>query len=369
MAKILVIDDEQDIRDKILKILEYEGFETMSAENGRIGVQMAKKHSPDLIICDVLMPGLSGYGVLIELRSDQLTATIPFIFLTAKSAQEDFRQGMKLGADDYLTKPFKVSDLLDAIHTRLEKHAAESKQMEELRLTLSHALPHELKTPLTAIIGFTEFLLNIDRELLPDLDEILEMQRFIHNCALNLKRLIENYLLYARLRLLEYEPEKRKMWQSGHVTIGTKKLITAWVTQKAEEIQRQEDVVLKLVEANIQISEVQLQKIIIELLDNACKFSEKGMPIHVVAAITGNQYLLKITDHGRGMTKEQIANIGAYMQFERKQYEQQGSGLGLIISRMLVQLHGGELTIESTSKEGTTVTVAFNIAESDRDKG
>jgi signal transduction histidine kinase len=369
MTKILVIDDEQDIRDKILKVLEYEGFETMSAENGRIGIQMAKKHSPDLIICDVLMPELSGYGVLTELRSELSTATIPFIFLTAKATQKDIRHGMSLGADDYLAKPFKISDLLDAIHIRLEKHAAESKQIEELRLTLSSALPHELKTPLTAIIGFTEFLLGIDHDLLPSLDEILEMQRSIHDCALNLKRLIENYLLYAKLKLLEYDPEKREKWQCARKTIGTKNWITSCVTQKAEESQRQEDVILRLTEADIRVSETDLQKIVQELLDNACKFSDKGTPIHVVAAVAGNQYLLKITDQGRGMTKEQIANIGAYMQFERTEYEQQGSGLGLIISRLLVQLHGGELTIESIPNEGTTVTVSFNIAESDRDEG
>jgi two-component system sensor histidine kinase/response regulator len=363
MAKILVIDDEQDIRDKIQKILEYEGFETMSAENGRIGVELAKKHPPDLIICDVLMPELSGYGVLTELRSELSTATIPFIFLTAKATQKDVRHGMSLGADDYLAKPFKISDLLDAIHTRLEKHAIELKQMEELRLTLSSTLPHELKTPLTAIIGFTEFLLGIDRDLLPSLDEILEMQRSIHDCALNLKRLIENYLLYARLKLLEYDPKRREAWQRARKTIGTKNRITSCVTQKAEDLDRLEDIILDLIDADLLVAETDLKKVVEELLDNAAKFSERRTPIHITATVEGEHYLLRITDQGRGMSKEQIANIGAYMQFEREHYEQQGSGLGLIISRMLAQLYGSELIIDSVPNEGTSVTVAFNIGE------
>ncbi len=123
MPKILIIEDEESVRENILDLLEAEDFETIAAANGRIGVDLAISQVPDLILCDMMMPEIDGYGVLTVLRQDPTTATIPFIFLTAKSAKSDFRRGMDLGADDYITKPFTRAELLSAIMNRLEKHA------------------------------------------------------------------------------------------------------------------------------------------------------------------------------------------------------------------------------------------------------
>lgn len=128
MKKILVIEDEPSVRANILEILELEDYNGIGAENGLIGVLWALEHIPDLIICDVMMPELDGYGVLSTLRGEPQTATIPFIFLTAKADKTDFRQGMELGADDYLTKPFTNNELLSSIAARLEKQAAVMQQ-------------------------------------------------------------------------------------------------------------------------------------------------------------------------------------------------------------------------------------------------
>ncbi|HEY9612052.1 putative bifunctional diguanylate cyclase/phosphodiesterase [Allocoleopsis sp.] len=136
MKKILIIEDEEFVRENILELLDVEGFEVIGAENGQIGVDLAKAMIPDLILCDVMMPGLDGYGVLTALRQDSLTASIPFIFLTAKAAKADFRQGMELGADDYITKPFTRAELLGAIASRLKKQAAlEQRYHTELQQT------------------------------------------------------------------------------------------------------------------------------------------------------------------------------------------------------------------------------------------
>ncbi|KJH70969.1 response regulator [Aliterella atlantica] len=142
MTKILVIEDEQLVRENILDLLEAEGFDAIGAENGHVGVTWAWDRKPDLIICDVMMPELDGYEVLKLLRKEPITATIPFIFLTAKADKGDLRQGMQLGADDYLTKPFTASELLSAIATRLERQAANvrqsEKKLEELRQSLTN---------------------------------------------------------------------------------------------------------------------------------------------------------------------------------------------------------------------------------------
>jgi len=124
MKKILVIEDEARTRHLYLKCLKAEGFYTIGAENGLSGVQQAQEQLPDLVICDIAMPELDGYGVLTTLRQNPVTAIIPFIFLTAKVTKAERRQGMKLGADDYISKPCTVEELLGAITARLEKQAA-----------------------------------------------------------------------------------------------------------------------------------------------------------------------------------------------------------------------------------------------------
>ena len=118
---ILIIEDNDDIRDSTAEILEFSGYKVMQASNGKIGVEMAASERPDLILCDIMMPELDGYGVLYLLGKNPDTDSIPFIFLTARAERVDFRKGMEMGADDYLTKPFDDIELLNAIESRLKK--------------------------------------------------------------------------------------------------------------------------------------------------------------------------------------------------------------------------------------------------------
>ena len=121
MKKILVIEDEPEMRRNLLTILKLEKFQPPGAENGRVGLELVRREKPDLILCDVMMPELDGHGVLEALRKSEDTASIPFIFLTAKGEKADLRSGMNLGADDYLTKPVAKADLLRAIAARLRR--------------------------------------------------------------------------------------------------------------------------------------------------------------------------------------------------------------------------------------------------------
>ena len=119
MTKILVIEDEESVRENILELLDAEGFEALAAKNGSIGVFLARAELPDLILCDVRMPELDGYGVLTALGAEPLTAKIPFIFLTAKAAKTDLSLGLELGAKAYITKPFTLVELLQVIEQSL----------------------------------------------------------------------------------------------------------------------------------------------------------------------------------------------------------------------------------------------------------
>ncbi|MEE3719073.1 response regulator [Tumidithrix elongata RA019] len=362
MIKILVIEDEDDIREGILDVLSADNFLAIEAGNGKAGIQMAKHHKPDLILCDVSMPELDGYGVISELRQDPSFATIPFIFLTAQVQKNNLRYGMNLGADDYLTKPISRSELLEAITTRLGKQAAIDQQfrvkLDELRSSITLLLPHELRTPLSGILGLSEALIEEHQTLMPE--EVLELAQDIHSCGERLYRLIQNFLMYAELEIAAAN-QAINLAASSDLTVDAKTIVSKKAVQKAKEKHREADLRLALENASVGLPPAKLQKIIEEIVDNAFKYSEAGTPVFIVSQVVGDSFSVSVSDRGRGMTAEQIANVGAYMQFERKLYEQQGTGLGLAIAKRLTLLYGGELTIHSILGELTEVYITFPL--------
>ncbi|TZF86238.1 response regulator (plasmid) [Pedobacter sp. BS3] len=146
---LLIIEDNEDIRESTAEILELAGYTVLKAENGKKGVELAQAHLPDLILCDIMMPELDGYGVLYLLNKNPETATIPFIFLTAKTERVDMRKGMEMGADDYLTKPFDEIELMNAIESRLSKRKQQqafySRSLENLQQLAQHGGLAELQ--------------------------------------------------------------------------------------------------------------------------------------------------------------------------------------------------------------------------------
>jgi two-component system LytT family response regulator len=122
MTKILILEDDENVRLPLVDLLDSEGFTVLTAENGKQGIELARKEQPDLVLSDIMMPEVDGYGVFETLQKDPATAVIPFIFLTAKADPSDIREGLGLGVDDYITKPFEPDDLIDSIRTRLEKY-------------------------------------------------------------------------------------------------------------------------------------------------------------------------------------------------------------------------------------------------------
>src|SRR5688500_4306076 len=163
MKRILVIEDDAAVRAVILDTIRLKGWEPLEAADGEAGVQLAQSELPDLILCDIQMPKMDGYGVLHQIRENKMTAALPFIFLTGLGEMPRIRKGMESGADDYLVKPFSIQELIAAIDARLQKQAAYQETTEsrlnELRESLTFALPHELVTPLNTILGFSSLLL------------------------------------------------------------------------------------------------------------------------------------------------------------------------------------------------------------------
>ncbi len=363
MARILVIEDEAAILENIIEVLELEDFEIFGAIDGQKGIDMARQHQPDLILCDIMMPEISGYDVLMALRADTDLALTPFIFLTALATRSAMRQGMEMGADDYLTKPFTPAELLSAVITRLEKHQVmldtQQREMDRLRNNIVYALPHEIRTPLMGLMGCADLLLEdyeqIDRDTLHQLAEVMV------GSTQRLQRLVENYLQYAQIEILRHDPEKvaelRQIILNAPAAV-----IASTAQQQATVMSRDVDVTVEVTDACVQIDPGNLSKITNELVNNALKFSEPGTPVSVQAAPNHATYDLVVADQGRGMTADEIEHIGAYTQFNRALFEQQGVGLGLTIARRLVELHGGQMEIISQPERGTTIIIRLALS-------
>jgi signal transduction histidine kinase len=363
MKRILVLEDDEMFRRVICDTLRKEGYQVYESGDGAAGLELAREQLPDLILADILMPGLNGTEVLTALRADQHTAVIPFILMTSETDKVSMRVGMGLGADDYLAKPFSPRVLLEAVKTRLKRHEqmqerAEEK-METLRASLSTTLPHELLTPLAGILGYAE-MIRLDFDTLRPGD-IMEMTWGIEKCAQRLQRLIQNYLLYADMELLRKQPEQLRSSPRDQVT-HSRKIVWKVARCCALRHSRQDDLEADISDGPVPMGENYLTKLVEELVDNACLYSSAKTPIKIAATHTGAEFLLRVSDQGRGMTPQQIKEIGAFKQFDRRKYEQQGMGLGLFLCKRLAELYDGAFQIHSEPGKGTTAEIRLPVA-------
>jgi len=360
MKKILVIDDEEWLREMIHLALKQKGFEVIEAINGADGIEKARKELPDLILCDVNMEKVDGYLTLSSLRTEAPTASIPFILMTGLADNAGMRHGMELGADDYLPKPFTTDALYAAVEARLKKAQTvrdeAERKLAHLRDNISLMLPHELRTPLNGILAYGEILAADAAKLKPA--EIAEMGHVVHQSGKRLERLIENFLIYAQLELVAADPNNINALRTGR-TEHPVELIEKHAMAQAVFANRITDLICEVADIPVPIAEEYLSKIVDELAQNAFKFSEAGTPVCLTLNEVGNGISLSISDKGRGFSTEQITRVGAYMQFDRKMQEQQGLGLGLAITKRLVALHGGTLSIVSEPNAGAMIAAKF----------
>jgi signal transduction histidine kinase len=363
MSKILVIDDESWLREMIRLALEQQGFEVLEATDGAEGIAQAREQLPDLILCDVNMDKAgAGYATLAKLREDTTTAAIPFILMTGLADAAGMRHGMELGADDYLPKPFKVDELYATVHARLRKvqtvRDEAEKKLTLLRSQISLMLPHEMRTPLNGIISNAEMLAESANSLDPK--TIAEMSQEICQSGQRLERLIENFLIYAQLEIVASDPQSITSLRSASTKRSAEVARSAAIAQ-AEKVGRLDDLILDLSEVALPMAEDYFKKIVVELVQNAFKFSDPGMSVRIQLRTVAGEAEFSVKDDGRGFSTDQISRVGAYIQFERKMQDEQGFGLGLAISKKLVELHGGALLIESAPGVGSTVIIKIPL--------
>jgi signal transduction histidine kinase len=356
MKTILLIDDSLMLRMTFGKALREVGYNVIEADSGVAGLALARQHLPDLILSDIQMPGGDGTTLLREIRHDPVLKARQLVLMTGRPDLVTPRKGMEDGADDFLVKPVNLDALLKCVEARLNRAAiswrVEDERLAQLRSLVPPQLPHELFTPMAGIIGLTEILRSEISELTSG--EVSDILNDLHQSELRLHRTLRNYLLI--LELQNAVPENMIGSLSPR---QVEESIQAGVKEALRLNKRQDDVTVLVSACSITVKSEDLSRMVEELVDNACKFSRQGTPVAVEFSSEGR---LTISDHGRGLTKEDITHIGAFQQFDRKKQEQQGLGLGLVLVQKLTNLYQAKISISSNLGEGTQAEIAFPLA-------
>lgn len=375
-ASILVIDDEPNNFDVIENLLSQEPYELHYASSGQRVLDRLGNLQPDLILLDVMMPDLDGIEVCRRIKATPGWQRIPIVMVTALTDKSDLARAIAAGADDYITKPLSSLELRARVHSMLRiKQQQDQLQslltsqgntinllqnsLDALRGNVTRALPHELNTPLNGMLGLIELLIDSYEGM--DTEEVRELLLSFKISAQRLERVTQQFLTYVQLELIASNPNRAEELKTGKYATFATEIIRQTAITKAKAMGRSADLILNLEPAlepaTVTLSESDLRLILEEVLDNAFKFSWANLPIHVTGTQKPNQFCVKVTNLGRGITAEQIAHIGSFMQFDRPRYEQQGVGLGLAIVQKTLHLYGGTLQIQAPNLPDQAETI------------
>lgn len=354
--QILIVEDERDIRDSLKIILELNDYSVETAENGQVGLEKAINLQPDLILCDVMMPILDGFGLLKQLREKAID--IPLIFLTAKAQYNDLRTGMNLGADDYIFKPFKSAELLQSIERRLERKDQLEHHLktliDHLEQTILLMVGHEFKTPMHGILAFT----NLIKQKANDLanDEIEEFCKYLEKSSQRLQQTFQKIQVYYDLKL------SRGVLQSDQTDVALDQLLATIAMQVANEHDRLDDLkVLSMEPHSIHISIELFSIALYELIDNAFKFSNKNTPVSIALTTGLNGVNIEIADQGNQCKAAELSmRSGAIGQIKRSKFEQQGLGVGLALALLIINSQNGQLFFEDLQPNGIKTEISLN---------
>jgi signal transduction histidine kinase len=357
MKSILLIDDDPQLRRVFALALRHGGYHVIEAENGVTGLELARRHLPDLILTDVHMPGGDGSTLLRDIRCDPALHDKQVVLMTGRPDLVTPRGGMEGGADDFLAKPVGVKELLACMAARFRRATinwrVEDQMLERLRSNIPAQLPHEFFTPMAGIIGLVEILRDPDSGLEPaDLPAVYDD---LYYSSLRLHRTLRNYLLILEL---DHSSSAAAAEAKPLTGVELERAMNDGVAEALRLHPRREDVTLRIDPCPIAITGADLSRIVEELAHNAFKFSRAGTPINIRLGADG---ALTVADKGRGMTAEEVGQIGAFQQFDRKKQEQQGLGLGLELVRKLAARGSANLSVASKPGEGTTVQLAFPL--------
>lgn len=362
-AKILLVEDTESIREELRDILHFEGFEVITAENGQEGYECAINHLPDLILCDIMMPIKSGNECFEMLKRHDQLKNVPFIFLTAQATQNNVREGMNLGADDYITKPFNIDHIVNSINSRLKKASdrreSELKRRKTLQDNITRALPHELRTPLNGILGFSSLMMDHNAGFTHS--QMIEFAEGIYESGCRLNDTIQKFLYHTEIELALFDEEKKKKLLNEFTDNGNL-ILEALSNSLAKKYNRLSDLEITTVSFSAKAAINHFEIIMENIVDNAFKFSIGGDKVKIGLTIDESAVNIFVIDKGVGFGNIKKNQIEAFSQFNRDKMEQQGLGLGLITAIKLTEFYGGDISWSNNSDKGTTVKITLLLA-------
>jgi two-component system sensor histidine kinase/response regulator len=354
MNRVLIIEDETVARQQLRDLFRFENFDVIEAGSGEEGIARANESTPDLVICDIMMPGMDGFGVLDVLRRIPQTALTPFIFLTAKASGHDVRQGMSEGADDYITKPFEAESLLASARQRMERRRVQLDEAEKRASATGMLAATAIPAEMESCLAHLERLSSVVAARLEGTAIGAELAQAMQPEIARLRKLTRRLRLYGEL------PAMYAARFSGENEVAPSCSVDVALTTAEDTAQRwgrKRDLVISADTRTLPIPERALAIVSEELVDNACKFSAPSTPILINAGNDVACWKLSVSDEGCGMAPAQIRSIGAFRQFWTGGRRPHGLGLGLVLVQTLTRLHSGEFQIETNAHGGTCASV------------
>ncbi|MCA9972691.1 MAG: response regulator [Anaerolineales bacterium] len=372
-ATILVVEDDQSMLDGISDLLllidaAYK-VQVLTAENGRLGLDVLAGHTPNLIISDIMMPEMDGYEFLEHVRARPEWVHIPIIFLTAKGSRQDVHRGRMLGADLYITKPFNSTDFLELVQTQLDREAQlrENRQMvmQNMKKDILQILNHEFRTPLTYVTAYYE-MLSDGLARMQTGENLYEYLRGIQVGCVRLTRLVEDFIRVIEIRTGEIQTR----FQARETVIADVTAVVRRALERLRGLGLDHGVQIQLQTVPdlpaVWGDPLGLQDAIMRLLDNAAKFTHYRQKhagvVRVSLGTRDQQVTIAVSDEGIGFPGHvREAIFKPFYQYNRGLMEQQGPGIGLTIAQAWVELHQGVIEVDSQEDEGSMFTVCLPI--------
>ena len=362
--KILIVDDVVSNVLLLKILLTNEKFQVCTANNGTTCIEMAKSEHPDLILLDVMMPDLNGFDTAVVLKKDETTKDIPIIFLTALNTPQDLVHGFKVGASDFLTKPFNKEELVMRVTQQISLVAAKriiEKQNAELRATLTNrdkmysVIAHDLRSPMASIRMVLNLVVasasaeTVGPELYMLLDQANRESEEVHD-------LLDNLLKWTKSQTGRLTVVKQEL-DLNDIIPGVVEIFDAIAMTKHIKLELQPTGEPLKVEADNDM----LKTVVRNFLSNAIKFSPADSSIEIIMSVEGEFAKVSVRDHGVGIAADRIGSIFHKGETTYGTGGEEGSGLGLQLCQDFARKNGGDCTVESVEGEGSTFSVLIPL--------
>lgn len=362
-ACILLVEDDDIVRVIAEETLASAGYVVVAVADGVEAMEAMSRVRPHLIVSDVRMPRCDGFELLQWVRRHPEHEWLPFIIVSAKADTSDLRAGMSLGADDYVTKPYLPEDLLRTVAVRLERAAKIEGYQRQMREFLAGRLPHDLRSPLTGIIGYTELIIAASEagETIPP-EQLLKYARNLQLSGRRLLRLAENLALWSELEKClgtagNTMPPPRSDFR---IAAGD---LNRQLRECAEHYGRGPEFISRLDNAVVSVGSRGLVEVLRHLVDNAFKFSLPGTMVEVTGRIQNDRYVFEVVDRGRGMKPGTMASLQQPLVFGQTAHDERAMGMGLALVRGFAKISDTELELfPNTPAAGITARLRLPLA-------